>query len=167
MSEDGPDMNGFDDGGSPTGREALRGVGWVAAASAAVTTLVFIPILVRSPSTTQAVSPGWLVALILAAPLSAYLVSRLVGTALSLSLSLLTGAPQVPLMVLLSAAAVWLDVQRGHLVAGSGEEAMSYGIGTTVAVAVGILLLIAVAVGTRLGARHRGTDKTLRRPLAG
>ncbi|RJT82918.1 hypothetical protein D6T63_00165 [Arthrobacter cheniae] len=139
----------------------------MAAAAAAATTLVILPILVRSPSTTQAVPPGWLVALILAAPLSAYLVSRLRGIALSMALSLLAGLPQVPLMVLLSAAAIWLDVWRGHLLPGSGEEAMSYGIGTTVAFAVGILLLIAVAAGTRLGARPRGTKKRLRRPLAG
>lgn len=167
MSEYGPDVNASGDGGRPTGRESLRGVGWVAAASAAATTLVFIPILVRNPSTTQAVPPGWLVALILAAPLSAYLVSRLIGIVLSISLSLLAGLPQVPLMVLLSTAGIWLDVQRGHLMPGSGEEAMSYGIGTTVAFAVGILLLIAVAAGTRLGARPRRTKKRLRRPLTG
>ncbi|MHA7156374.1 hypothetical protein [Arthrobacter sp. TMN-50] len=99
--------------------------------------------------------------------MSAYLVSRLKAIALSISLALLSGLPQVPLMVVLSTAAIWLDVQRGHLMAGSGEEAMSYGIGTAVAFAVGILLLIVVAAGTRLGARPRGTKKMLRRPMAG
>lgn len=167
MSEDWPDMDASGDDGRSKGAQSLSGVGWVAAASVVATTLVFVPILVRSPSTTHAVPPGWLLFLTLAAPLSAYLVSRLRGVVPSMLMSVLVGLPQVPLVVLLSALATWLDVRRGHLMAGSGEEAMSYGIGTTVAFAVGIFLLVAVAAGTQLGARYGGTQQTPERRRAG
>lgn len=157
------DASGDGDGGRPTGGESSRGDRWVGAAAAAATTLVFVPpILVRSPSTTQAVPPGWLVALILA-PFSTYLVARPTGS----SLPWAAGFPPVPLMVLLSAAAICLDVWRHNMMPDSGEAAMSYGIAIPVPFAFGILLMIAVAAATRLGARHRGTKKRLRRPWAG
>lgn len=128
-------------------------VAWLALAPTAATALVFIPMLLRNPSTTEAAPGVWLAALILAAPLAAYLTSRRLGAALNFATSLLVGLPQLPLTVLLSIAAVGLDVQRGHLLAGSGEEAMSYGIGAIVASIAGAILLVLVSVAARLGAR--------------
>lgn len=136
-------------------RESVSRVVWLASSSVAATVLVFMPVLLRSPSTTQPPPTGWLVALILAAPLTAYLVSRRLGPPLNVTSAFLVGLPQVPLFVLLSVASIWLDVQRGHLLAGSGEEAMSYGIGATVSAVAGIVLLILVSVAAKFGSRRR------------
>lgn len=142
-------------------------VAWPATTSAAATVLVFIPVVLRNPSTTEAAPAGWLVAMLLAAPVTAYLSSRRLGPSWGFAFSLLIGLPQLPLIVLLSAASVWLDVQRGHLLAGSGEEAMSYGIGITVAFIAGIILLILVAAAAMLGARRRAPKIDSRRSIAG
>ncbi len=135
-------------------RALVSRVAWLASTSAAATMLVFLPVMLRSPSTTQAPPSGWLVALVLGPPLTAYVVSRRLRTRLSIAAYFLAGLPQIPVLVLLAAASVWLDVRRGHLLADSGEEAMSYGIGMTVASIAGIALLILVAVAARLGARR-------------
>lgn len=125
----------------------------VASVPFSATVLVFIPILLRKPSTTEAAPPVWLAALLLVPPVTAYLASRRFGDDLRLGSSFLVGLPQLPLVMLLSTAAIWLDVQRGHLLAGSGEEAMSYGLGTMVAFVAGCILALLVAAAARLGAR--------------
>lgn len=130
-------------------------VSMLAAASSAATTLLFIPILLRSPSTTEALPAFWLVAFVAAAPLTAYLLNRRLHADLGVVESLLVGLPQLPVIVLLSVAGVWLDVQRGFLLAGSGEEAMSYGIGISVSAVAGAVLLVLVAVAARLGGIRR------------
>jgi hypothetical protein len=135
-------------------RASVGRVASLASTPAAATILVFLPMMLRSPSTTQAPPFGWLVALVLGPPLAAYIVSRRLGTRLSTGSYFLAGLPQLPVLVLLAAASVWLDVRRGHLLADSGEEAMSYGIGMTVASIAGIALLILVAIAARLGARR-------------
>lgn len=160
-------MGTFGDGGRSLGKATPRGTVGPAAASTAATALVFLPVLLRSPSTTQAVPPVWLIALILAAPLTAYLVSRFRGITLSVFSSLLAGLPQLPLVLLMSTVAIWLDVQRGHLMAGSGEEAMSYGLGTSIAAIAGIILMILVAAAARMGARTRKPKRGFRLPAAG
>ena len=167
MSRDGRFMNISRDTISSLNGGASRNVGWLAVASAAATALVFTPVLLRSPSTTQVVPVSWLIALMLGAPITAYAVARRMDMAVSIPASVLVGLPQVPLTVLLSVAGVWLDVQRGHLLAGSGEESMSYGIGTSVAFLTGIVLLVLVAVAARVGARRRGTRKAFRRSATG
>jgi uncharacterized membrane protein len=48
---------------------------------------------------------------------------------------------------------VWLDVQNGNLLRGSGEEAMSYGLGTLAGLVAGVILVVLVAFTSRLGAR--------------
>ncbi|MDQ0821066.1 hypothetical protein QFZ79_003439 [Arthrobacter sp. V4I6] len=153
-------MNTFAADHRSTRKGSASRVAWLAATSAAATVLVFIPVVLRNPSTTEAVPPGWLVAMLLAAPLTAYLASRRLGIPLKVASSLLVGLPQLPLIVVLSAISVWLDVQRGNLLAGSGEESMSYGIGTTAAFIAGIILLILVAAAAMLGARHRATRES-------
>lgn len=127
----------------------------LAAAASAATTLLFIPILLRSPSTTEALPAFWLVAFVAAPPLTAYLLNRRLHADLGVVESLLVGLPQLPVIVVLSVAGVWLDVQRGFLLAGSGEEAMSYGIGISVSAVAGAVLLVLVAVAARLGGIRR------------
>jgi hypothetical protein len=119
----------------------------------AATALVFIPAFLRDPSTMAAVPGEWLATLLPAPPLTAYLASRRFGGGLHFASCLLVGLPQLPLVMLLSTAAVWLDVQRGHLLIGSGEESMSYGIGTMVSFVAGTILVLLVATAARLGAR--------------
>lgn len=153
-------MNASTDDHDPT-RNGHR-ITWLAAAPTAATLLVFIPALLRDPSTTEAVPAVWLATLFLAAPLTAYLASRLLGVALNFSSSLLVGLPQLPLTLLLSMAITWLAVHRGHLLAGSGEDAMSYVIGGIVAFIAGTILLILVALAARIGARQAHRDPALR-----
>lgn len=143
----------------PAGQGSASRVVWLAVLPAAATVVVFIPILLRNPSTTEAAPALWLAALLLGAPLTAYLASRRLGVRLKVASALTAGLPQLPVLVALSAASVWLDVQRGQLPAGSGEEAMSYGIGTTVASIAGVILVILVAAAALLGARRRATEK--------
>lgn len=147
-----------DDGDSARNWRRVLGL---AVAPTAATALVFIPLLLRSPSTTEATPGLWLVALVVAAPLAAYLTSRRLGVALNFPTALLVGLPQMPVTILLSMAAVWSDVQSGHLLPGSGEEAMSYGIGSSVASVAGAILLILVAVAARLGARPASRGRLL------
>lgn len=156
-------MNASTDDHDPT-RIGHR-VAWVAAAPTAATLLVFIPALLRDPSTTEAVPAVWLATLFLAAPFAAYLASRLLGVALNFSSALLVGLPQLPLTILLSMAITWLAVHRGHLLAGSGEDAMSYVVGGILAFNAGTILLILVALAARIGARQAHYSATFRSPL--
>lgn len=158
-------MGTFSNGRPSLTKSSFSGTVWLAAASTAATALVLLPVLLRSPSTTQAVPAVWLIALVLAAPLTAYLVSRSRGVTLRIFSLLLAGLPQVPLVLLMSTVAIWLDVQRGHLMAGSGEEAMSYGIGASIAASTGVILMILVAAAARMGARTR--KRGLRLPASG
>lgn len=161
-------MNASADSDHSTGKRPLGRVAKVALVPTAATALVFILALLREPSTTEAAPPGWLAALLLAGPLSAYFASRRFGGALGAASALLVGLPQLPLILLLSTASIWLDVQRGHLLPGSGEEAMSYGIGTIVAFLAGIILGFLVAAAARLGARaHRQPTRRGGGPLQG
>lgn len=137
-----------------SGKRPLGRVATVALVPTAATALVLIPMLLREPSTTEAVPPAWLGVLLLAPPVTAYLASLRFGDGLHLTSYLLIGLPQLPLIMLLSTAAVWFDVQRGHLLAGSGEEAMSYGVGTAAAFVAGTILALLVAAAARLGARR-------------
>jgi hypothetical protein len=153
-------MNASSDDQDPT-RNGPR-VTVLAAAPTAATLLVFIPVLLGNPFATEAVQAVWLATLFLAPPLTAYLASRLLGVALNFSSSLLVGLPQLPLTLLLSIANTWLAVHRGHLLGGSGEDAMSYVIGGIVAFIVGTILLILVALAARIGARQAHRDPSLR-----
>lgn len=137
-----------------SGKRQMGRAAKVALVSSAATALVFFPILLREPSTTEAAPPVWLAAMLLAAPITVYLASRRLGGGLRPALFFLIGLPQLPLVILLSTAAIWLDVQRGHLLADSGEEAMSYGIGTVVAFVAGTVLALLVTAAAWLGARR-------------
>lgn len=125
---------------------------------AAVTVAVFVPEFFRDPSQVESswgITLVWLVALLVAAPVTAYLINRRRAVATTVGRAALVGLPQLPLVVLLMVVDVWFDVRSGYLLAGSGEEAMSYGIGSVVASVFGAILLVLVAVTARLGARRR------------
>lgn len=132
---------------------ALRG----ALAPAAVTLLLFVPEYFRDPAESgdaPALTLIWAGVLLVGAPATAFVMNRRAPVATDGLRGLLIGVPQLPLVVLLMAIDVWLDVQSGYLLAGSGEEAMAYGLGTTVAGIFGLLLAILVAAAARRGARR-------------
>lgn len=136
----------------------------------AVTTLVFVPELFRDPADTErapVLTIAWVVCLAGAAPLAAYVINRRKPIATDLLRTLLLALPQLPLLVLLARADVWLDVQRGYLLENSGEEAMSYGIGTTVAVAFGLLVVALVALAARSGTPRTNPAARVRRRRPG
>ena len=80
--------------------------------------------------------------------------------------ALQSGLPQLPLAVGLVVLDVWLEVRTGYLLAGSGEEAMSYGIGGVLSAAVGLLVTMLVAVGARLVLSGPSPDAGEARPPA-
>ncbi len=124
---------------------------------AAVTTVVFAFEFFRDPSDTgdaPVLTLVWVGILALAAPVTAYAMNRRQAAATDGLRTLAIAAPQLPLLMLLMTFDVWLDVRSGYLLAGSGEEAMSYGIGTTLAAVFGLLLVALVALAARLGARR-------------
>lgn len=137
-------------------RRALPGIVQGGLLPAAVTAVLFVPEFFRDPADAGG-APGltlvWAGILLLGAPTAAFVMNRRVPVATDLLRSLLIGVPQLPLVVLLMVVDVWLDVQSGYLLAGSGEEAMSYGIGTMVAGVFGLLLTALVVTAARLGAR--------------
>ncbi|MDC5698598.1 hypothetical protein OO014_15170 [Intrasporangium calvum] len=122
---------------------------------AVVTLLVFVPEFLRDPATaTPTGSLVWLGVLLVAAPVAAFVQNRRLAVAANAGRSLLVGAPQLPLVVALTMLDVWIDVQRGYLPPGSGEEAMAYGIGSMISAVVGLILILLVAAAARLGARR-------------
>lgn len=137
-----------------------RDIALGAAASAAATAVVFAPELFRDPAATQAapaVTVVWLLVVLSAAPVVAHAMARRRRAPLGVGSALLVGLPQLPLVVVLAMLDVWFDVRSGYLLAGSGEEAMSYGIGVTVATVVGAVLVGLVAVSTWWSARRGST----------
>lgn len=133
-----------------------RDIAVAASMSAVATALVFVPEFFRDPAgaqTAPAVTLIWLLAVLTAAPVVAHVVARR-RPAVGAGGALIVGLPQLPLVVALAMLDVWFDVRSGYLLAGSGEEAMSYGIGSTVATVVGSVLAGLVAVSSRWGARR-------------
>ncbi|HEV2073345.1 MAG TPA: hypothetical protein VGR29_06830 [Thermomicrobiales bacterium] len=93
---------------------------------------------------------GWLMLSI--APLVALLVNGRWPAATNVSRAFLVALPQLLVVISLARLDVWLDVRSGYLLRNSGEEAMAYGIGTTLGVIMGIVLVVLVASAGRLGA---------------
>jgi hypothetical protein len=149
----------IDPGGEPpraaTGTGSVLVVGlWPALA----TVVLFAPEFLRDPAQaeeTRWFTVVWLVAVLLAGPVTAYLVGQRRQVAPTASLAFVVGLPQLPVVLVLMSIDVWLDVQRGYLLAGSGEEAMSYGIATTLGAAAGLLLVVLVALAARVGTARR------------
>ena len=141
-------------------RSPVRSPGAVLARSAGlpalVTALVFLPQLATDPDEVGPVlSLVWLAVLLSAAPVVAAVLSRRSPWGPARSRRALVGVPQLFVVLLLVRLDTWLEVRRGYLLAGSGEEAMSYGIGLAISVLVGSVLAVLVTVATRPGEGHR------------
>jgi hypothetical protein len=103
-------------------------------------------------STTEPASPLLLVLLLVSAPIVALLVNRRWPAATNAARSIGVALPQLVVLPMVWLD-VWLDVQNGNLLRGSGEEAMSYGLGTLAGLVAGVILVVLVAFTSRLGAR--------------
>ena len=121
-------------------------------AAAMATTLVFLPVLSLNAGNfgelPSAVWWIWLLLLLTAAPVAAYLSARRCRRS-GRSVRALAGVPQVVLPVALIWLHVWLGVRSGNVLA--FEEEMAYSIGTLVGVLLGLILALLVTVGALLG----------------
>lgn len=136
----------------------------VAAAAAAALVAAYSPQLLMDSSQFAhlplAMRLGWLALVLVAPPLVAFVASRRHGRT-SAGASFWVGLPLPVAATLLVWLDVWLEVRSGYLLAGSGEEAMAYGIGTVSGVAGGTLLaaLVTAAAWMGTGAGRRGTGR--------
>ena len=129
----------------------------IAAAALAATAVAYSPQLVtdagqvsRAPA---ALTWAWLVLLLVAAPVVAGVLARRWRPVAGVAQALLVGLPQLLAVLALVRLDVWLEVRSGYLLAGSGEEAMAYGIGTAVGAVAGAVLTVLVAAAVPLGVR--------------
>jgi hypothetical protein len=150
-----PEADMFDrDSASPVTRAAL--------AAALATTVVILPQLPinegQAAELPAVLRWAWLAALLTAAPVTAYIVSRRSRRSHRGAMAL-AGLPQVVLVVALTRLDVWLEVRSGYLLPDSGEEAMAYGLGTIIGALLGLLLAVLVTAGSLLGSlATRGTS---------
>lgn len=134
----------------------------VSAAAAAALVAAYSPQLLMDSgqfaSLPLAMRLGWLALVLASPPLVAFLVSRR-HRRTSAGTWFWVGLPLPVAATLLARLDVWLEVRSGYLLAGSGEEAMAYGIGTAVGIAGGTLLaaLVTAAAWMGTGAGRRGT----------
>lgn len=141
-----------------------RALAQIASAALVATCVVFVPQLVTDAGQTERLSPllnlAWLV-LLLCVPAVAGVTTRRLGVPADDRRALLVGLPQVVAVPSLVRLDVWLEVRSGYLIAGSGEEAMSYGIGSVLGLVVGLVLVLLVSAAARLGSRARNPDPSL------
>ncbi|MBA2754418.1 MAG: hypothetical protein H0U40_08150 [Chloroflexia bacterium] len=117
---------------------------------ALATILALVPLVIQSMSEPGSPVVGILV--IIGAPAVAFLVNWRWPAATDRDRATYAAIPQVfipPAMVWLD---VWLEVRSGYLLRDSGEEAMAYGIGLTLAAIAGVILMVLVGGAGRLGA---------------
>ena len=143
---------------SPVTRTAL--------AATLATTVVILPQLPinegQAAELPEVLRWAWLVALLTTAPVTAYVVARLCRRSHHGAMAL-AGVPQVVLTVALIRLDTWLDVRSGYLLAGSGEEAMAYGLGTIIGALLGLVLAVLVTAGALLGSRASRRRPSLKR----
>lgn len=100
----------------------------------------------------------WAVLLLLAAPVVAWGLGRRGVRPKTGRTYALVGLTQVGTALVLVRLDTWLEVRSGYLLAGSGEEAMSYGIGTWIGGVFGIVIALLVIYGAKLGGAKLGRD---------
>lgn len=121
-----------------------------------VTAVIFLPQLVTDSNDFPPVlNLTWLALLLIAVPVVAAVLSRRRLVPLKNAHKWLISLPQLVVVVCLVRLDVWLEVRSGYLLAGSGEEAMAYGIGSMAATIVGLVLTGLVALGAHLGSKRR------------
>ena len=135
-----------------------HGVWSMALVPAAVTALVFTPELVTNPEQTSRLGISgsllWAALLFTSAPTTAWMMTRRRRPTRLSPLLLGVGLAQLTTAVVLVRLDTWLEVRSGYLLAGSGEEAMSYGIGFVISVMGGLLLAALCMAGVGIGARR-------------
>lgn len=113
------------------------------------TCVVFVPQLVTDTGQTERLSPLvnllWVVLLLSVAPVVAGVMTRRADVRVDAWGALLVGLPQVVTVPALVRLDVWLEVRSGYLLADSGEEAMSYGIGAVLGLIGGLVLVLLVS----------------------
>ena len=131
---------------------------------AAATAAVFAPELFRNAAETAELSGvvkvGWLVLLLVAAPLAAAVVNLLRPVATNNDRAMWLALPQVAVFPALLSFDVWLDIRRGDLL--RGEDAADYGIFVTLGLFAGVVVTGLTAAGARYGAKRAG--RRARRP---
>lgn len=133
------------------------GVGLICACA---TALVYSPAFFNDPSQGPGVALFiWLAAVLGAAPLTAFLMNRRRPTATDRPRRLLTGLPQLPLLVLLTQVNLWVDVRSGYLPPGTSEHAMAYGFGTILSAFGGLLLWVLVGSAAGRGASRSAVSE--------
>lgn len=139
--------------------EVLRSALWPAAA----TTVVYSPQLLTDSDQMSglplALGLLWVVLLLLAAPVVAWGLSRRGIRPKAKGTYAFVGLTQVGTALILARLDTWLEVRSGYLLAGSGEEAMSYGIGTSIGGTAGIVIALLVIYGAELG-QSKGRPST-------
>ena len=122
---------------------------------AAATALVYLPQLLNRAGESEEWSGtrtiGWLVLLLLAAPVVACLLNRRLRVPAGAARWLLVGVPQLLLLVALVRLDVWFDVRTGYLPPGSSEQAMAYGLSGVASLLGGALLVLLTEAGAHLG----------------
>ena len=122
---------------------------------ATTTALVYLPQLLNRAGESEdwsgARSLGWLLLLLLGAPLVACLLNRRLRVPSSAARWLLVGLPQLLLLVALVRLDVWFDVRTGYLPPGSSEQAMAYGLSGLASLLGGALLVLLTEAGAHLG----------------
>ena len=126
---------------------------------AAATTVVYSPQLLTDSDQMSGLPPAlgllWIALLLLTAPAVAWGLGRRGVPRKASGTVMLVGLTQVVTALILVRLDTWLEVRSGYLLAGSGEEAMSYGIGTSIGGIGGIVTAILVVYGAKFGLGRR------------
>jgi len=133
----------------------LADISKLALLPAAATTVVYAPQLLTDSDQMSGLPPAvgllCIALLLLTAPAVAWGLGRR-GVPLKASGAvMLVGLAQVVTALILVRLDTWLEVRSGYLLAGSGEEAMSYGIGALIGGIGGIVTAILVVYGAKFG----------------
>ncbi len=129
----------------------------VVLAPAATTFLVYLPELATDAGQmAELPTPArWaqMVLLFGAAPVVAAAIAKRTRAGVDRRAAAAAGLVQLAVAVVLVRLDVWIEVRTGYLLAGSGEEAMAYGLSTIAGVAGGLVLAVLVGLAARVGAR--------------
>ena len=122
---------------------------------AAATTVVYAPQLLTDSDQMSGLPPAlgllWIALLLLASPAVAWGLGRRGAPLKGSGTVMIVGLTQVVTAIILVRLDTWLEVRSGYLLAGSGEEAMSYGIGTLIGGIAGLVTAILVVYGAKFG----------------
>lgn len=129
----------------------------VVLAPAAATLIVYVPELATDagqmadlPTLARWVQ---MVLLLGAAPVVASAVALRTRAGVDRRAAAAAGLAQLAVAVGLVRLDVWIEVRTGYLLAGSGEEAMAYGLSTIAGIAGGLVLAVLVVLAIYIGTR--------------